>query len=383
MEIIDPVRKPYLEMLSWLRGVAAFFVIISHSVRASEVSYSAADASSHVFIFSILDLGGYSVYLFFALSGCTLYLSSNKHLRQASDIPAFYIKRFFRIWPTFAFSMALYLLFNKLFTYYYCSDRSYWIGQLTRDYTFADILTYLTLTFNFTGPGGLFNGVYWSLPIEFQYYLLLPLCLILMTRAKSAGFLPPLLFGGCLYLIYEIQPFSIDHYELFNMGFSFFGGVLLARYYTLVKHEIPLLWSSIGLIFVFLITGLIWNGLWVVPDDIPFISTVDNVCGVAALVTLAIALLTRVPAQRNKATALLHRYGDISYSIYLFHMIFIGLAVLAVIKFNIFGELEKLAFIFLTATIGSYYFSIISHRYLELPSMEIGRKISRKLRAHI
>ena len=48
--------KDYLEQLTWLRGLAAFFVIVSHTIRATEVQYSAKDQASDFFIFTSLYL---------------------------------------------------------------------------------------------------------------------------------------------------------------------------------------------------------------------------------------------------------------------------------------------------------------------------------------
>ena len=105
---------PHIQQLTWLRGVAALFVIISHVLRATEVKYSEADNISTNFILSFLDLGNFGVVLFFTLSGTTLYLSNAKKIYGA-NLFFFYIKRFFRVWPAFFVSLILYIIFCFFF----------------------------------------------------------------------------------------------------------------------------------------------------------------------------------------------------------------------------------------------------------------------------
>jgi len=65
----------YIEQLTWLRGFAAFLVIVSHTLRATEVEYLKGDEASSNILMTLLDLGSFGVVLFFVLSGCTLYIS--------------------------------------------------------------------------------------------------------------------------------------------------------------------------------------------------------------------------------------------------------------------------------------------------------------------
>ncbi|MCL1479000.1 MAG: acyltransferase family protein [Marinobacter sp.] len=91
--------KVNLAQLTWMRGLAAFWVICSHVNRAAEVGYTPQDTASNSVILSIFDLGTLGVALFFTLSGVTLFLSNQK---ISTESPLrFYIKRFFRIWPAY------------------------------------------------------------------------------------------------------------------------------------------------------------------------------------------------------------------------------------------------------------------------------------------
>jgi len=367
----------YLKSLTWLRAFAAFFVVVSHSIRASEVSYSLQDEVSYFFPISLLDLGTFGVYLFFALSGCTLYISNHKKINSVRDFFPFTINRFFRIWPTFAISLIIYLVFIEFFRHLYTSDETYWIAQFLNEYSWADVIRYLSLTFNITGPNGLFIGPYWSLPVEFQYYLLLPFLLILM-KIKSLGFISPLIFSGTLYYFYQEKVFDINRDEIFKMGFVFFGGVMLAKYREIINFKIPFAASSVMFFIMIILTGMVKNEIINIPDYIPFISDHWNFYGVMSLLSVLLALITEQPSFKSKILDLIHQYGTISYSIYLFHMLFLGISVLLVIKFEIYGDWEKQFFITLFTLIFSYLFSKITYKYIEKTFVNIGRRYSKK-----
>ena len=151
--------KNYIEQLTWLRGLAAFFVIVSHTIRATEVKYSLEDETSHFFILSFFDLGRFGVVLFFTLSGCTLYISSSGRVAGYSNLITFYIKRFFRIWPAFIVSLAVYIGFSYIFVNSYGLRQGHWIeAQFYSYFSGQELISYLLLFFNVTGPEGYFNN---------------------------------------------------------------------------------------------------------------------------------------------------------------------------------------------------------------------------------
>lgn len=369
------MNKHYFEPLTWLRAVAAFFVVISHSLRTSEIQYSPTDEASHFLPLNLLDLGSFGVCLFFALSGCTLFISSHEKINQFGDFFGFYIKRFMRIWPAFAISLFIYLVFIEIFRHFYTADKSFWIAQFLNEYSLQNVFQYLSLTFNIYGPRNLFIGPYWSLPVEFQYYLLLPFALLLM-KIRNFGFLSPLLFSAVLYFLFREPVFQWDRDEVFQMGFTFFGGVFLANYHRSKTFRVPF-WTSITLFLaVILFIGLVRTSIISIPKEIPFISNEWNLYGVVALTCVLLALFTRQPQKNNRFLNFVHKYGEISYSIYLFHMLFIGIAALLVINFEIYGKHQKLFFVLLFSLTGSYIFSKYTYRYIEQPSISLGRRLS-------
>jgi peptidoglycan/LPS O-acetylase OafA/YrhL len=374
----DLIKFNHIENLTWLRAIAAFFVVVSHSLRTAEAQYAPDDAASHFLPVNFLDLGSFGVCLFFALSGCTLYLSNSATINSTGDVFGFYAKRFMRIWPTFAFSMMVYLLFIEVFRVGYAGDQSFWVAQFLQEYTIKNIFQYLSLTFNVTGPPWLFITPYWSLPVEFQYYLIMPLAILLMPRRLSAGFVP-MVFGAVLYVFYKypVVPMNVD--DVFHLGFVFFGGVMLAH---LRMSTAWMLSAATGLMVFILATCLVGfyvMGWLVIPANIIFISDEWNYYGVSALICVAAALFSRQPVIANWLRSILNEYGDVSYSIYLFHMLFLGIAAIAITQLGIYGNLRKLAFVLGFTLVFTFLFSKWTYKFIELPSIRLGRKLSTQL----
>lgn len=367
----------YLAPLTWLRAFAAFLVVASHIVRVCEESYSEYDEPSYFLPFNMFDLGEFGVCLFFALSGCTLFISSRNSLRTHQNTLPFYIKRFMRIWPTFAVSLVVFIVFREVFANFYTSDKLHWVDHLLHDYKPQDVFLYLSLTFNFTGPSGLFNGVYWSLPVEFQYYLLLPICISLM-RTKLSELLTPIMFSIGLYILYLTIPNAIgmNRSEVLHLGFSFFGGVFLASVHQRFSFRIPFALALFIFCALFLYTAFVRTAILPEPNNVLFIHDNWNFYGVMALACVAVTLLTNAPRFDNRLFRFIHNYGEISYSIYLFHMLFVGIAALLVINLKLVGDFQKMFFVANFVLIGSYLFSRLTYTYIEKPSIELGKRMS-------
>ncbi len=362
----------YIDQLTWLRGLAAFFVIVSHTIRATEVKYSTEDQTSGSTLLSLFDIGSFGVVLFFALSGCTLYISnSNKVSRQYLVI--FYVKRFFRIWPAFVISLAVYMVFRFVFATYYGEPQGHWVEQqLLLPYSIYDVFSYLTFTFNVTGPEGLFNNAYWSLPVEFQYYLIFPI----IIASLKFGVIGPIILSIALYFFPKFGLYQFDSNTVFTLAFSFCGGVLVGYIYK--KHLFHInTFSGLFLFFSLMCTASAISQSYITLPDFPIISGVWNWYGALAIASVFIVLITKVNLH-HKIELLLKHYGTISYSTYLYHNLFIAIAVLFIINFEIYDKNLRLFVTFFFTLISSYIAASVSYKYIEKPSIVIGRYIIEK-----
>ncbi len=159
----------YSPVLHSLRGFAAVWVVLLHVWFFS--------GAEKFFFAPFYSLGWIGVHLFYALSA---FLLGNIYLYQSHEnkwsLQTFYKKRFLRIFPAYYFQLIILLILA-------------WYGF----YAFPDVnklIAHLFLFFNlppaFQTP---INGVWWTLPIEFAFYLIMPLLIFLLRKTGVVIFL--------------------------------------------------------------------------------------------------------------------------------------------------------------------------------------------------
>ncbi len=362
----------YLPQLTWLRGIASVLVIFSHILRSTESIYSNKDTANNYFIYKALDLGTFGVLLFFVLSGCTLYISYSHKIKDYQSTASYMIKRILRIWPAFFISILLYSVFRPIFSSNYITPKGNWIEyQFLSPVNISDYITYLTLTFNHLGSTGKFNNAFWSLPIEFQYYLIFPVLILILKKSKLTG----LIFTSLLlYFIPGMATIGelIDT-RFFTLSYSFIGGVALGYLYQNLKPFCKVN-NTLTLFLITSILALVSSVTndWIKLPDIIFISNKWNFYGVFAIISVAIVLSWRAKMNSHLAK-LLKWLGDISYSAYLYHNLIIGITILFIIKFDLYRF--KLIILVPTTLILTLLIAHLSYRYIELFGMRLAKKI--------
>lgn len=116
------------------------------------------------FISAFYSVGRTGVTLFFVLSGFLLFLPYTQALLFEKNWPQpkiYYIRRILRIFPGYFFSLFILVMFTQ----------PYFI----QPHNWKQLVPFLTFTMGYYNSSGLINGPYWTLAIEFQYYLILPL----------------------------------------------------------------------------------------------------------------------------------------------------------------------------------------------------------------
>jgi peptidoglycan/LPS O-acetylase OafA/YrhL len=165
------------------RGLAALAVFLFHTRGLLHESLPALER--------LVQFGDLGVPLFFVISGYVITASANATVASGGSAPEFLKRRFLRIFPPFWFSIAVivalpYVLeaisMLKTGTYGWPSPRflalslAEWVQVLSLTKIFAHGGTGLYAEFE------LINIVYWTLAIEFQFYLVVFFALLFRRR---------------------------------------------------------------------------------------------------------------------------------------------------------------------------------------------------------
>lgn len=160
-------QKGSIAVLDGVRGLAIFFVISYH------IDYSLAkghmlDWHSSALTLSILTAGSAGVSLFFVLSGFLLFMPYAKALLFADRWPlarTFYLRRALRIFPGYYISLFILILLE---------ERNYLLpsGWPKLGLFLSFFMDSTRLTFR------VLNGPYWTLAVEWQFYMILPLMML-------------------------------------------------------------------------------------------------------------------------------------------------------------------------------------------------------------
>ncbi len=160
----------YIPALDHLRGFAALLVLFFHSTHLVShkliyaTPYNPANWPKAGNPFSALMLEGHTaVSLFFLLSGFVFTVGS---LHKKLDYPGFYRNRLLRTYPLFLFFLMLGIAFNP---------ENFSFPALTQSILFM-------ANSDSAIDGGAFTFVFWSIAVEWHFYLLFPLLLLAVQK---------------------------------------------------------------------------------------------------------------------------------------------------------------------------------------------------------
>lgn len=360
-------EKNYLPQLTWLRGIAALLVIVSHCVRTTESPYSTIDSPSDIILFNSLDLGSFAVTLFFCLSGATLYLN-HKNDKTLADTTSFIVKRIFRIYPAFIFAILAYVLLGNIYVEWYGEPRGIWIDSIALPYSSVDVFTHLFLLYDLIGNPYIINGAFWSLPVEFRYYLLFPVALFLMRRSGPSSVIALAMILACSVYFMPWKP-SMPHF--FLLAPSFFGGMLAAYLYE--KNGTPLKYSLLIIIISLVLASLVW----MFRDDLPNqykALRYYNFNIMLCIIIVYFSLRINVVNYNMKIRSALGFLGNVSYSLYLLHQLVLTFVFIMCMKIGITGD-AKILFIFPITVTVSLLLAWASYKFIEKPGVRLGRYI--------
>ncbi|HHE9992633.1 TPA: acyltransferase family protein [Haemophilus influenzae] len=315
--------------------------------------------------------GGFlGVAIFFVISGFLITGIIITEIQQNSfSFKQFYTRRIKRIYPAFITAMALVSFIASVIFIY--ND----FNQLRKTIELATAFLsnfYLGLTQGYFDLSANENPVLhiWSLAVEEQYYLIFPLILILAYKKfreikvlfiitlilffilLATSFIPANFYKEVLH-----QP---NIYYLSNLRFpELLVGSLLAIYHNL-SNKVQLS-KQVNNILAILSTLLLFSCLFLMNNNIAFIPGITLI-----LPCIFTALIIHTTSQNNIIKLCLSNkvivfIGKISYSLYLYHWIFIAFA------YYITGEKQINNQSIAIVTVLTIIFSVLSYYLIEQP----------------
>ncbi|MBS0525202.1 MAG: acyltransferase family protein [Proteobacteria bacterium] len=343
-----------------LRLMAAYQVVVGHVLRHL---HPIPEGAGDTFTWIIERIPG--VPIFFVISGFLIAFS----YRNSASLRRYSTNRFLRIYPglwlCFACTLALLVSFGKIDGRTLASKEFWdWIGaQLT-------IGQYFNPAFLRHFGVGVINGSLWTIPVELEFYMTLPLLFWaggrMSPRARKAGFVALFTLSfGLFSFLGEEGSRSVLWVKLLGVSvlphlFEFmFGMIAFACMDRLPRYTEgrALYWLSAYFLYHLAFAALgrdAWN------------SPIGTLVGKALL---AVTTLSVAYSWRSLSSRLL-RGNDISYGIYIYHMLWVNAALVLGLGHSWMGA----SIVFVGVTVTAW----LSWTLVEKPALRLKERGSRK-----
>lgn len=300
------LQNSYLPSLDGLRGVAIIMVVLSHLVNTSRFYYDT--------VFN----GHLGVLVFFVLSGflITTLCIKEKVITKDISLKNFYIRRVLRIFPV----AYLFILVVIILNYFFKLGISYinFIGTALYLINFTSYFRKYYHTY--------FTGHFWSLSVEEQFYLMMPIILkknfrlylwiVLIIVFVIPGFIClQYYFTSLNYIVFYVITHYLIKFHAIAVGCLF---SVLTFKYSFHKSFVSRNKVIFNILAIFLMLYLGYTD---------FFSLRDVLTGVACSFLIGYILVSNIADAKDFIFRFLNsKYlkivGTLSYSIYIWQEIF-------------------------------------------------------------
>lgn len=310
-----------IPILNSLRFFAAFSVCVFHFVCTTN------GLIYNELIIFIFDHGKYGVQMFFVISGFVIPWSMYNSNYKINKIFKFLLKRFLRLEPPYIISMILFISIILTLR----------IGLNIFDVQFSleQILLHFGYLIPFFEGFKWLNDVYWSLAIEFQYYLLISILFPLFIHSNS-------IYRYILYFLFLSLSINSNFSFIFYWLPIFLMGIIIFLKF-IEKIKIIEFYSLLLLLTIWVIY---FYGI---------------ACGVFSIVTVILILYFK-----NNELKTLSFLGEFSYSLYLIHN-FTGAILINLLSPYMINLWQKLLLLIFSLVI-SYILAWVMFILIEKPS---------------
>lgn len=320
--------KNYIPIISSLRGWAATAICLYHFV------WSTAYYITDEWVRTIFYYAQYGVPMFFVISGVVLPMSLCKNNYQLKHFPIFITKRLVRLEPPYWISLLLgaaYLVFQ------------HYRHQGIIEFSWTNFLLHLGYLIPLFDDQQWINPVYWSLAVEFQYYIIIGIGWQLISHTQARW----RFMAYCLVL-----------------GLSF-----LSQEKALVFRWLPMF--LIGIVYVLQQQ----NRVQIKEYYLVFFLSLSHITYFLGLPHLLTCLFTLscIHYFPNYNPYYSHWVGERSYSLYLIHLI-VGQALVNFLSHIYYLPYQKFLIVLLGYS-SSLLAAWLIHYYIERPSQWAAKQL--------
>jgi peptidoglycan/LPS O-acetylase OafA/YrhL len=328
MERLEKNNLKRIDSLDLLRGIAALAVAWFHFTGPHLESES---------VYNLSQYGYLGVTVFFVISGFIIPYSLHQARYTVRHFNVFILKRVLRLDPPY-----LMTIFIIIFLGYLSTRSSAFHGQPFH-VSWSQLLLHFGYLNAFVNPDSWLNIVFWSLAIEFQFYLLIGLIYPLLSSSAAVYRIIPLILlcPLCIWL-------NTDSY-VFHYIFIFFMGISTYQYKVGIISR-----SSYSTILVVLAIGAVLS--------LGPLKALSGIITVAAINFI------------NFRASIFILLGNISYSIYLLH-IPIGIKVIHLGNRLLGNTTLGILTVNLIALSVTIFVAFIFYKLVEKPSQKLSSKI--------
>jgi peptidoglycan/LPS O-acetylase OafA/YrhL len=318
-------------ILDVARGVCAFIVALYHFLHFENQHGSFVESSNQALATFDPIMEG-SICVFFIISGYVMYMHMERNNFDLKLFLPFMAKRAIRLLIPMLVCIAFILSINALFQWYLDQEVVFSLKQLIAN---------LTLSANFVGEDW-YNPIFWTLSIEFQFYLVLALSFKLIRKDPFAALIIITLACTAVNHFFYSKGLLVEFGSYFTIGIAMF--LFSTKKFTAIQ--------------LLIITVL---------GAVDFLSNQDLYYCVIPLISIPILLFVKT---KNR---FLQFQGETSYSFYLFHGLLGNWFLYFLLRYmeNTSQKAMVLFGAFAVAYVGSYFF----YRLIEKPSLKLVKRI--------
>lgn len=322
----------------------------------------------------LYSFNSYGLAIFFVISGFLLSASFSSLLKKQnqlySAVKIFFIKRIFRIYPAYIISL---IVFSAILTNFF-KYPVYWFDLFVHFFNIHNL---------FEGFSRSINGVYWTLAVEFQWYLFAPILILLFIRTSIKKLI--ILFSASVllsvvlrfYFIHAYFSHTITQAEMIRLGcdqlylhlFNFIIGIIIYRCRD-QKIKLPAFAVWFLLLFVFFIGCLrtYLNLSYHNEAVFRYMALMDY----AGILILGLLLFVFMNIELNgKFYRMISFISLISYSLYIYHFPILHY----VVNYNFAWYLTFSLFFAISVSVAA-----ISYYLIEAPFLKYSSKLGRESR---